>query len=442
VGLIRPNPKSIINLPSPVMGVEGMLKVFIGSNNELTSQYNVRGGSYDENLIYVNDFEIFRPYLVRSGQQEGLSFINPQMVRNISFYNGGFSARYGDKMSSVLDIQYNTPKKFGGSAYVSLLEQGVHLEGAGNRFTYVIGARNRSNRNLLSSQETVGSYVPSSSDLQGWFTYQFSPKWNAELLANVSATRFSLIPQTSQLTSSVFSPFFTANLGVDIYFEGRERDQYSTGMLGISTTFQPTKNLKLKWLASRFENNESENIDIAGFYLFGDRNFDRNSAAFGLIVNPLGAGLFQTYARNRLNIADYNLSHKGSLTKEKHLIQWGLGYNRTGINDRLNEWEYQDSAGYSLPYNPAFLQMNKVLKSRADLHINKFNGYIQDNVVFNKGSSTYTLQGGMRINYNDLNEEFLISPRAALSWKPGGQRDIVWRVAGGAYHQPPFYRAR
>jgi hypothetical protein len=167
-GLIRPNPKAILNLPSAVTGVESLIKIFVGSNNELTSQYNVRGGSYDENLIYVNDFEIFRPYLVRSGQQEGLSFINPEMVRNISFYNGGFQARYGDKMSSVLDIQYNKPHHSGGSAYVSLLEQGIHLEDAKKRFTYLIGARNRSNENLLRSQPTVGAYLPASSDVQAW----------------------------------------------------------------------------------------------------------------------------------------------------------------------------------------------------------------------------------------------------------------------------------
>ena len=165
-GLIRPNPKSVINLPSPVMGVESLIKVFVGSNNELTSQYSVRGGSYDENLIYVNDFEIFRPYLVRNGQQEGLSFINPEMVRNINFYNGGFQAKYGDKMSSVLDIQYKKPKRFGGSAYVSILEQGLELEGTSNnnKLTYLAGVRNRSNKNLLSRQETQGNYVPSSSD--------------------------------------------------------------------------------------------------------------------------------------------------------------------------------------------------------------------------------------------------------------------------------------
>ncbi|HUC81143.1 MAG TPA: TonB-dependent receptor, partial [Flavisolibacter sp.] len=399
VGLVRPNPKSVINLPSPIMGVEGLLKVFVGSNNELTSQYNVRGGSYDENLMYVNDFEIFRPYLVRNGQQEGLSFINPQLVRNINFYMGGFSARYGDKMSSVLDIQYNTPKKFAGSAYVSLLEQGAHVEGVAKKFTYLVGVRNRSNRNLLSSQETQGAYVPSSSDLQALLTYQINSKWSAELLGNLSTTKFSLVPQQSQLTSSVFSPLFTANLGVDIFFEGREKDQYSTGMLGLSTTYQPHRNLRLKWLTSRFENDESENIDISGAYLFGDRDFDKSSATFGLIVNPLGAGIYQNFARNRLNIVDYSFAHKGQLTKNNHSFQWGLSYNQTQIADKLNEWEYQDSAGYSLPYNPAVLQMNKVIKSAADFTVNKFSGYLQDNIIFNKGQSTYTLQGGVRFNY-------------------------------------------
>src|SRR6187397_3168033 len=212
-GLIKPNPKSVINLPSPVMGVESMIKVFVGSNNELTSQYSVRGGNYDENLIYVNDFEIFRPYLVRSGQQEGLSFINPEMVRNISFYNGGFQAKYGDKMSSVLDIQYKKPKRFGGSAYVSVLEQGLQLGGISknNKLSYIAGIRNRSNKSLLRSQETQGHYVPASSDFQALLTYQFSSRSSIELFGNISQTSFSLQPSYSQLSSAVFSPYFTAN---------------------------------------------------------------------------------------------------------------------------------------------------------------------------------------------------------------------------------------
>ena len=441
-GLIRPNPKSVINLPTPVMGVESLIKVFVGSNNELTSQYSVRGGSYDENLIYVNDFEIFRPYLVRNGQQEGLSFINPEMVRNISFYNGGFQARYGDKMSSVLDIQYKRPRRFGGAAYVSILEQGLQLEGISNnnKFSYLVGARNRSNRNLLSRQETQGNYVPSSSDLQALLNYQFSDKWQAEFLGNISRTKFTLVPQFSQLTSSVFSPFFSAVLGLDIYFEGQERDQYTTNMLGLAVTNQPTRNLKLKWLVSRFQNDEEENIDIAGAYLFGERDFDKAKPTFGVIVNPLGAGVFQNFARNELNIENWNISHKGTLDKGRHVFQWGIGFDKTSIADKLNEWEYQDSAGYSLPFNPNLLQLNKVIKSTASLNVNKISGYVQDNLVFGDSLNSFTLQAGVRYNYNSLNKEFFLAPRVGASWKPKGGKDIIFRAAAGAYHQPPFYR--
>jgi hypothetical protein len=441
-GLIRPNPKSVLNLPAAVTGVESLIKIFVGSNNELTSQYSVRGGSYDENLIYVNDFEIFRPYLIRNGQQEGLSFINPEMVRNINFYNGGFQAKYGDKLSSVLDIQYKKPRRFGGSAYVSILEQGLHLEGnsLNDRFSYLVGVRNRSNRNLLSRQDTKGNYVPSSADVQALLNYKINNKWSAEFLGNISKTKFTLIPEFSQLTSSVFSPFFSATLGVDIYFTGREKDEYTTHMLGLALINQVNKKLRLKWMVSRFSNDEAENIDISGAYLFGDRDFDKRNATYGLIVNPLGAGLFQNWARNKLNIENWNIGHKGNLDKGKHNLQWGLAFDRTSITDKLHEWEYQDSAGYSLPFNPNLLQLNKVLKSNAGLDINKYSGYLQDNMVFGDTSNAYTLQAGVRFNYNSLNGEFIISPRAGFSWKPRGHKDIIYRAAIGAYHQPPFYR--
>ncbi len=442
-GLIRPNPKTILNLPSAVTGVESLIKIFVGSNNELTSQYSVRGGSYDENLIYVNDFEIFRPYLVRSGQQEGLSFINPEMVRNINFYNGGFQAKYGDKMSSVLDIQYKKPKRFGGSAYIGILEQGLQVEGTNknSKFTYLLGVRNRSNKNLLGSQETKGNYVPSSADFQALLTYQFNPKWSAELLSNISQTKFTLIPTFSQLTTSVYSPLFSATIGVDIFFEGREKDAYQTNMLGFSLINQVSKKLKLKWMASRFENDETENLDIIGSYLFGNRDFDKRNATFNQIVNPLGAGIFHNWARNALNIENWNVSHKGSYDQGKHAFQWGVGYDKTKINDRLDEWEFQDSAGYALPYNPNMLQLSKVIKSSANLDINKFSGYIQDNILLGKDSThSATLTAGVRFNYNSLNKEFLISPRLGASWKPNWKKDIIFRIAAGAYHQPPFYR--
>lgn len=441
-GLIKPNPKTILNLPSAVTGVESLIKIFVGSNNELTSQYSVRGGSYDENLIYVNDFEVFRPYLVRSGQQEGLSFINPEMTRNISFYNGGFQAKYGDKMSSVLDIQYKKPKRFGGSAYVSILEQGLQFEGVNknSKFSYLLGVRNRSNRNLLSRQDTKGNYVPSSADFQALLSYQLNSKWQAELLSNISQTKFTLVPESSQLTTSVFSPVFSATIGVDIEFEGREKDKYQTNMLGFSLTNQASKKLKLKWMASRFENDEKENVDIIGAYLFGERDFDKRNPTYGLIVNPLGAGVYQNWARNTLNIENWNISHKGNYDQGKHAVQWGLGYDKTKIADKLNEWEFQDSAGYSLPYQPNMLRLNKVLKSTADLDINKYSGYLQDNILLGDSNHAATLTAGLRFNYNSLNKEFLISPRIGASWKPYWKKDIIFRAAAGAYHQPPFYR--
>ncbi len=297
-GLIKINPKEVINIPTPTGGVESMIKILVGSNNELTSQYSVRGGNFDENLIYVNDFEIFRPYLVSNGQQEGLSFINPEMTRNLNFYTGGFQAKYGDKMSSVLDIQYKKPKKFGGAGYISLLEQGLELEGISRnkKFTWVAGIRNRTNKSLLSSQETSGNYLPSAYDVQALLGYQINDKNYLELMGVVSQTKFTLIPEYSQLTSSVFSPFFTANLALNILFNGQEQDRYSTNLLGLSLTQEIKKNLRFKWMLSRFNDNEKENYDITGVYLFGERDFDKSSATYGLITNPLGAGLYQSFA--------------------------------------------------------------------------------------------------------------------------------------------------
>ena len=441
-GRISIDPEKALLNPSPLGNIESLIKIFTGSNNELTSQYNVRGGSYDENLIYVNDFEVFRPYLVRSGQQEGLSFINPEMTANVKFYNGGFQAKYGDKMSSVLDITYKRPTKFAGSAYIGLLEQGLHLEGTAknDKVTYNVGFRNRSNRNLVSSQDTKGNYIPSSADVQALITYQPNSKWLLEILANVSASKFTLFPEESRLSSAVFSPLYTQNLAIDIAFQGQEKDAYQTNMVGLSATWQPRKNVRLKGMLSRFENDESENIDITGAYLFGERNFDKSQSTYGLIVNPLGEGVYQNFSRNKLNIQVYNASIKGSVDKGKHFIQFGNSIETQKVNDKLNEWEYNDSAGYSLPYSANVLQLNNLLKNKADLTINRFSGFIQDNIIF-RDSSDFTLQAGLRYNYNTLNKQFLLSPRLGFSFRPKSwQKDIVFRASAGIYDQPPFYR--
>ncbi len=441
-GLIKINPKAAVTLPSTIGGIEGIIKTLVGSNNELSSQYNVRGGNYDENLIYINDFEIYRPYLVSSGQQEGLSLINPDLTKNINFYTGGFQSKYGDKMSSVLDIQYKKPVSFGGSAYISLLEQGLQLEGASKntRLTYLAGVRNKSNRNLLSNQPTQGAYIPSASDAQGFITYKLSNKIQLELLGILSASRFTFYPESVKKTTAVFSPFFTANLGLDVLFEGQEKDSYTTSLLGFTIAQTISQKLKLKWMASRFKDAEKENTDIAGAYLFGDRDFDNNSATFGQIINPLGAGYYQNYGRNLLNITVYNVSHKGSYDIKNNFIQWGLSVEQTKIKDKLNQFEYRDSAGYSLPYIPGVLALYNVQKSMSDLSIQKYSGYVQDNVRLSKSNTNITLQGGVRFNYNSLNNQFLISPRAQLSYKPSWQKDYVFKIAAGVYDQPPFYR--
>lgn len=441
-GLVKVNPKISVTIPSTTGGVEALIKTLVGSNNELSSQYNVRGGNYDENLVYINDFEIYRPYLVSSGQQEGLSLINPEMTKNVSFYTGGFQAKYGDKMSSVLDIQYKKPTRFSGSAYVSLLEQGLAVEGSAKKgkVTYLAAVRNKNNRNLLNNQPTQGAYIPSASDAQAYLTYQFNPKWQLELLGIYSSSRFNFFPESVKKTSSVFSPLFTANLGLDIYFEGQEKDRYNTSMIGATIVHSPSKKLKLKWMISRFNDDERENFDIAGGYVFGDRDFDNNSSTYGEIVNPLGAGYYQNYARNELNIEVWNASHKGSYATGIHFLQWGNSIEQANITDKLKQWEYQDSAGYSLPYTPSSLTLYNSLNSTADLSVQKYSGYVQDNIHFSRSKNDISLQVGLRYNYNSLNKEFLVSPRAQVSWKPQWKKDVVFKAAAGIYNQPPFYR--
>lgn len=441
-GLVKVNPKNAILAPTATGGVEGLIKILVGSNNELTSQYSVRGGNYDENLIYINDFEIFRPYLVRNGQQEGLSFINPELTGNVNFYNGGFQAKYGDKISSVLDIEYKKPKQFAGSVYVSLLEQGFHLEGINRKknLSFLVGVRNKSNRNLLSSQETKGNYVPSASDVQALLTWRLSQKLQLELLGIYSESKFKLQPESAQKSTAVFSPLFTANLGLDIYFEGQELDKYRNNLAGLTLKQSVNDDLRLKWMISRYEDKEQENFDIAGAYLFGERSFDKTQPGFGQITNPLGAGVFHNFARNNLNIEVLNIGHKGYLSKGSHFIQWGAQWEHQAIHDKINEWIMQDSAGYSLPFNPDQLQLQKVIKSDVDLSTDRYQGYVQDNIRLGNLKNEMTLQAGVRFNYNALNNEFLVSPRMQFSVKPNWKRDIVFKAAAGVYDQPPFYR--
>jgi hypothetical protein len=441
-GKVSIDPKNALNLPSASGGIEALIKTLVGSNSELSSGYNVRGGNFDENLIYINDFEVFRPYLVSQGQQEGLSFINPELVKNISFYNGGFGAKYGDKMSSILDIQYKKPRTFSGSAYFSFLEQGISLElGSKNeKLGLLIAARNRNNQNVLSSQATNGAYLPSASDIQTFLQYKINPKNSIEFLGIYSVSKFDFFPESVQKSAAVFSPKYASNLGLDIYFDGAEKDRYSTSLTGITWLQKPHEKWNIKWMLSHFRDSEKENFDISGAYLFGERDFDNTSSTFGEIINPLGAGRYQQYARNNLKIDVLTAQHRCSIQKGNQTFNWGFQVDQTKIRDRINQFELQDSAGYTLPYTAGNLTLSKSIRSSTELNILKWSGFFQHSIKWDLTKGYLSLQPGIRFQNNNLNNEWLISPRIGFVYNPEWKKDIIFRSSIGLYQQPPFYR--
>lgn len=418
-------------------GVEALIKTMVGSNNELTSQYNVRGGNYDENLVYVNDFEIYRPFLTRSGQQEGMSFVNADLVSNVNFSVGGFQSRYGDKMSSVLDVTYKRPKEFGGRIMASLLGASVALQGASKneKLTYLVGLRHKSNQYLLKSQPTKGIYNPSFTDAQALVNYRFSDKWEMEVIGNYARNRFNFYPETATTSFGLINQAYQMR----VVYKGSEIDQFDSRFGGWSTTFRPNERLKLKLLASGFQTNEQETYDIHGEYLFGELETDLGKESFGQVKTYLGTGIIHNYARNYLMVNVGNVAHRGSYNANKHYIQWGLDANVTSITDKLHEWERRDSAGYTQPYQQNSLPMMKLLTSSSTFDYMRYTGFIQDNFRFND-SLGLAVSVGVRFNYSDLNNEFLVSPRVQISYKPKWKEDMIFKLAGGLYQQPPFYR--
>lgn len=418
-------------------GVEALIKTYVGSNNELTSQYNVRGGNYDENLVYVNDFEIYRPFLTRSGQQEGMSFVNADLVSGVNFSIGGFQAKYGDKMSSVLDVNYKNPTEFGGRVMLSALGASLALEGASKngKLTWLAGARQKSNQYLLQAQPTKGVYNPSFTDVQADIKYHFSPKWEVELIGNYARNRFNFAPEEQTSSFGLINKAFQLR----VFYDGQEIDQFDSRFGGISTTFKPNSKLRLKLLASGFQTNEKETYDILGEYLLGELETDLGKENFGQLKTYLGTGIIHTYARNYLQVNVGDIGHRGSYDGGKHFIQWGLGGNITSISDKLNEWERRDSAGFTQPFDPNSLDLTRVYTSSSDFNYIRYTGYVQDNFRL---SDSIDLTGsiGARFNYSTLNGELLVSPRAHLAYKPAWKSDVIFKLAGGLYQQPPFYR--
>jgi hypothetical protein len=436
------DPKNIFQIPSPSGNLEDIIKTQMGvsSNNELTSGYSVRGGNFDENLVYVNDIEVYRPFLARSGQQEGLSFANPDMVSNINFSAGGFEAKYGDKMSSVLDITYKKPQKFGGTVSGSLLGGALHLQGVSkNRvLAWSIGSRYKSNSYLLKSLDTKGEYKPRFYDVQAFLTFTLNQKWTIEYLGNISSNQYLVIPANRETT------FGTVNNAVklSIYFDGQELTQYTTFMSGISTTFRPNSRTKLKLITSAYNAQEEEKYTVQGQYYIDQLEADFGKDNFGQVAFNRGVGTFLNNGRNSINATVVNVEHKGTrqIRKNSELL-WGLRYQHESIQDKLSEWRTIDSAGYVSPYSPTEINLIDVVKTKINLESNRVQGYLQ--YKFSKrlrDSSIVAVTGGVRANYWDYNKQTVISPRVTLTYKPNWKRDILVKASWGYYYQPPFYR--
>jgi len=440
-GITRIDAKMLDVLPTSGTGaVETMLKTLPGvsSNNELSSQYSVRGGNFDENLVYVNDIEVYRPFLIRSGQQEGLSFINSDMVSTIDFSAGGFNAKYGDKMSSVLDIKYRKPSDFRGSASLSLLGATAHFEDVAfkGKLAHISGLRYKTNQYLLGTLDEKGEYDPKFLDFQTYITYQVSEQFDISFLGNVAQNQYSFKPQTRQTTFGTWD----APLNTKIYFEGQEVDDFQTYTGALSANYHPNINLNLKFIASAYYATESETYDILGEYYLNQLERNMASEEFGDSVLNLGVGAFLNHARNKLDAKVYSLSHRGAYNSDNHLINWGIKFQHEEINDHINEWIFRDSTGYSIPYSESSVDLYYTLNSSSSMNSNRFSGFIQD--VWNTpiSSGNLYLTGGIRFNYWDFNNELLISPRATISYYPDWQSKISFRLSAGMYHQSPFFK--
>lgn len=433
------DPKLLSSLPSASGNFESILKTLPGvnSNNEMSSQYNVRGGNFDENLVYVNDVEIYRPFLVRSGQQEGLSFINADMVNSVKFSAGGFEARYGDKLSSVLDIRYKKPKDFGGSFSAGLLGASLSLEGTNKnrRLSYLLGLRQKSTRYLLGTLDIDGDYQPSFYDVQTFISYDINTDWDISFLGNINTNNYTVIPQSRETTFGTFNEV----LRLTVFFQGQEIDKYQSGMGAITANYHPNNNLNLKFITSRFQTDERETFDIEGQYIFDEIESNFGKSTFGQVKANRGVGGFLNHARNFLFASVQSFEHKGSYQEQDNLWNWGVKYQHEVIDDRLSEWKLIDSADYAAPDVDNSIVLQDVVKAKIDLSSNRVHGFIQHTRPISK-KYDLKLSMGIRATYWDYTDELNVSPRATLSFKPDWKKDWVFRASWGHYNQPPFYR--
>ncbi|WP_242499155.1 TonB-dependent receptor [Flavobacterium sp. 140616W15] len=459
-GITTVDPTTIKKIPGANAGIENILKTLPGvnSNNELSTQYAVRGGNYDENLVYVNEIEVYRPFLIRSGQQEGLSFTNTDLVQNVDFSAGGFQAKFGDKLSSVLDITYRKPTQFGASFEASLLGGSIAVDAVSKnkKWSAITGVRYRNNSMLVNSQDTQTNYTPSYTDIQTNINYVASAKWQWSFLGAISQNKYLYEPLTRETKfGTIDKPMALA-----VYYEGQERDKYDTYFGAIKSTYALSSDFTLKFIGSIFHTQEQEHYDILAQYRLGEVDSD-GSVVLQEVNYTKGIGTQLNHARNDLDALIVNAELKGIYNWNDNLLEWGVKYTRESIRDRVAEWEVIDSAGFSV--NPPivnFPKNNQPYESYAGPllpyqnvrainfnTINRFSGYAQWSRKGVLGSSEVWYNAGVRFQDWKVSggivegkNQLVFSPRAQFAIKPDWDMDMVFRVSGGLYHQPPFYR--
>jgi hypothetical protein len=459
-GISTISPEILRTIKGAQPGVENILKTLPGVNisNELSTQYSVRGGNFDENLVYVNEIEVYRPFLIRSGQQEGLSFVNTDLVQNIEFSAGGFQAKYGDKLSSVLDITYRNPIKFGVRADLSLLGGSIAAEtiSKDSKFSGIVGLRYRDNSLLIKSLETKTNVIPVFADAQTYLTYKFSDKFHLNFLGNLSLNKYNFKPQTRQTNFGTL----TDPLALLVFYEGQEKDRYQTEFGAFKANYFVNDDLTLKLIASTYHTTEEEYFDILAQYRLGEVNTNIGDENLGEVEFSEGIGGQLTHARNDLDALITNVEHKGDYKVDGHTLEWSIKYTHEDIRDRLVEWEVIDSAGFSIrpptinafnnqPYEPfeGPLVAFQSVRATNKVQIDRMQAYLQWSKRSMLGDNEVFYNAGMRVQNWTVNGDGLesssqtvFSPRAQFAIKPNWNKDMLFRLAGGLYYQPPFYR--
>lgn len=414
--------------------VEAMITTMPGvnSNNEMSSQYSVRGGTFDENSVYINGMEVYRPQLIRSGQQEGLSIINPDMVGNLKFSTGGFPARYADKMSSALDITYREPEALEGAVSASLMGGSVMFGQNSGKFSQIHGARLKKNNSLLASQDTKGEYDPLFFDYQTNMTLKPNDHWSINLMGNISLNHFNFKPHDRETTFGTSQDAKSFR----VYFDGAERDKFETYLGALTVNYRHNKATSFSLGIGGFLSNELVSYDISGEYWLDQAGTGGSEGVGG----ELGVGKYMEHSRNRLKSSVLSVNFKGSTRYKINNFAYGIEYQRQNFRDRTKEWEWRDSAGYSLPHKPDALHLIYNMKSHNDANINRLSLYVEDALYITTNSAHMTLNAGLRLSYNSFNKEFLASPRLNFTASPNSLPNWIFRLGTGLYYQSPFYK--